>query len=63
VKVLVDNGLSPILAERLRQAGHEAVRVRDYGLQGAGDEEIFERAKNEERIIVRRIPISAHWSH
>jgi predicted nuclease of predicted toxin-antitoxin system len=55
--------LSPILAERLRQAGHEAVRVRDYGLQGAGDEEIFERAKNEERIIVRRIPISAHWSH
>jgi predicted nuclease of predicted toxin-antitoxin system len=49
---LVDNALSPILAERLRQAGHEAAHVRDYGLQGAGDEEIFERAKNEDRIIV-----------
>jgi predicted nuclease of predicted toxin-antitoxin system len=26
--------------------------VRDYGLQGAGDEEIFQRAKNEDRIVV-----------
>jgi predicted nuclease of predicted toxin-antitoxin system len=49
---LVDNALSSILAERLRQAGHEAAHVRDYGLQGAGDEEILERAKNEDRIIV-----------
>ena len=48
----MDNALSPILAERLRQAGHEAAHVRDYGLHGAGDEEIFERAKNEDRIIV-----------
>jgi predicted nuclease of predicted toxin-antitoxin system len=52
VRFLVDNALSPILAERLRQAGHEAAHVRDYGLHGAGDEEIFERAKNEDRIIV-----------
>jgi predicted nuclease of predicted toxin-antitoxin system len=52
VRFLVDNALSSILAERLRQAGHEAAHVRDYGLQGAGDEEIFERAKNEDRIIV-----------
>jgi predicted nuclease of predicted toxin-antitoxin system len=26
--------------------------VRDYGLQAASDEEIFERARNEDRIIV-----------
>ena len=48
----MDNALSPIVAERLRQAGHDAVHVRDYGLHGAGDDEIFERAKNEDRIIV-----------
>lgn len=48
----MDNALSPIVAERLRHAGHEAAHVRDYGLQGAGDEAIFERAKNEDRIIV-----------
>lgn len=52
MKFLVDNALSPVLAERLRQNGHDAVHVRDYGLQAAADSEIFERAKNESRIIV-----------
>ena len=52
MKFLVDNALSPILAERLRQSGYDAVHVRDYGLQAAPDDEIFERAKNEARIVV-----------
>lgn len=52
MRFLVDNALSPLLPERLRQSGHDAVHVRDYGLQAAADEEIFERAKDEGRIIV-----------
>ena len=52
MKFLVDNALSPIIAEQLRQNGHDAVHVRDYRLQAASDDEIFERARNENRIVV-----------
>jgi predicted nuclease of predicted toxin-antitoxin system len=33
-------------------AGHDALHVRDYGTQRAEDEEVFERAFDEERIII-----------
>jgi predicted nuclease of predicted toxin-antitoxin system len=48
----VDNALSPLIAQRLREAGHDAVHVRDYGLQAEGDEQILARAERENRILV-----------
>lgn len=52
MKFIVDNALSPILAQGLRQRGHDAVHVRDYGLQTADDVVIFARAADEHRIVV-----------
>jgi predicted nuclease of predicted toxin-antitoxin system len=49
---LVDNPVSPLVAEMLRKAGHDAVHVREYGLQAAADVVIFERASQENRIII-----------
>ena len=52
MKFLVDNALSPLLVESLQNVGHDAVHVREYGLQAADDEEIFDRAAREERTIL-----------
>ncbi|MFH0903098.1 MAG: DUF5615 family PIN-like protein [Pseudomonadota bacterium] len=52
MKFLVDNALSPRLSRGLCDAGHDAVHVRDYGLESASDPEIFRRAADEGCIVI-----------
>lgn len=52
MKFLIDNALSPLLANALKNNSHDAKHVRDYGMQDCDDTQIFHLAAQESRILV-----------
>jgi predicted nuclease of predicted toxin-antitoxin system len=52
VKFLIDNNLSPLLAESLRAAGHDAVHLRDIDMRAAADPAVLEYARSTECVLI-----------
>lgn len=52
MRFLIDNALSPLVAQALRKHGHDATHVRDVGLHAASDQVVLERAAAESRVLV-----------
>ena len=51
MRFLADMGVAQRIVEWLRTEGHDAVHLREEGLQRMPNGEIFEKATSEERII------------
>jgi predicted nuclease of predicted toxin-antitoxin system len=54
VNFLVDAQLPPALARWIASQGHQAAHVFDLGLQSADDPAIWERARNDQAIVISK---------
>lgn len=52
MRFLADAGISPKTVEFLRRNGHDAVHVRELGMQRAPDAMLVEKARSEDRILL-----------
>ncbi|MBI2529486.1 MAG: DUF5615 family PIN-like protein [Candidatus Rokubacteria bacterium] len=52
MRFLADMGVDVRVVDWLRRAGHDAVHLREEGLQRPPDEAIFAKALHEERIVL-----------
>jgi predicted nuclease of predicted toxin-antitoxin system len=52
VKFLIDMPLSPLLADRLKAKGHDAVHAIHLAMGRAPDSKILERARIDQRIVI-----------
>jgi predicted nuclease of predicted toxin-antitoxin system len=52
VNFLIDNNLSPLLAEALKAAGHDAMHLRDLGMQAAPDDAVLEHARASGQVLL-----------
>lgn len=51
-KFIIDENLSPLLAEYLRSLKYDASSVREIGLKGKSDEDLIEWIQKERAVII-----------
>ncbi|PSN18277.1 hypothetical protein C7271_13390 [filamentous cyanobacterium CCP5] len=54
MKFLLDQDVYAKTASFLTEAGHDLVKVSDFGLARASDETVLTTARNQERILITR---------
>jgi len=52
MRFVLDMGLARRTAEFLREQGHDAIHLREQGLQRLSDERIVEKAISERRVVL-----------
>ena len=52
MRFLADMGVAVPIVEELRRRGHDALHLRDEGLQRSPDQQILDKAIAEERILL-----------
>jgi predicted nuclease of predicted toxin-antitoxin system len=52
MRFLADMGVSQRVVERLRAVSHDAVHLRDEGLQTLPNGEIFQKGAREQRMVL-----------
>ncbi len=70
MKIVIDEDLSRSLGRMLQDLGYEILDIRDHGLRGAPDEEVYAFAQKEKAALfsgdlgfahTMRFPIGSHW--
>lgn len=52
MRFLADMGVSRLTVEWLRKSGHDAIHLREVGLQHMKDPEILAKARDEQRVLL-----------
>ena len=52
MRLLADAGISPKTVDYLRRKGHDAVHVREIGMQREADRVLVEKAQSDDRILL-----------
>lgn len=70
MKIVLDEDLPRSLGTALKQLGHEIFDIRDYGLRGKSDKEIFEFARQQKAVLfsgdlgfanILQFPLGSHF--
>lgn len=69
-RFVIDEDMPRSLGKLLKNSGYEAMDIRDHGLRGADDSEIFKFAKENKAVLVSGdlgfgniivYPLNSHW--